>query len=102
VDFLPINYVPPRLQIFWAAVVIFQIVGVLPHVIAHDGEQSLGNWIVLVGGGNDLHLAAGLGRQPYPTAAKLLGARVIELGLKIFEAAKSLVDGGMFQSVFTS
>jgi hypothetical protein len=34
VDFVPVDYVPPRGQVVGAAVVVFEVVGVLPDVVA--------------------------------------------------------------------
>ena len=50
IDFVPVNYIPPRGQIFWAAVVVFEVVGVLPNVVAEDGKQALRDGTILVGG----------------------------------------------------
>ena len=36
VDFVPVDYAPPGLQVFGAAVVVFQVVGVFPDVVAED------------------------------------------------------------------
>ena len=41
VDLVPVDYVPPGGKIFGTAVVVFQIVGVLPDVVAEDGIESL-------------------------------------------------------------
>ena len=64
----------------------------LPYVIAKNGEQALGYGIVLVGRAENLHIAAALARQPHPAAAELLYAGIVEFGLKILEAAESLLD----------
>src|SRR5579863_9307105 len=88
VDFIPVDYIPPSRQVFGAAIVVFEVVGVLPNVIAENGEQSLGDGVVLVGRADDLHFAAGLSGQPDPSAAELFCAGIVELGLEIFEVAK--------------
>ena len=59
VDFIPVNYVPPCREVFGAAIVVLQIISMLPNVVAENGEQALGDWIVLVGRADDLYLAAG-------------------------------------------
>src|ERR1700739_4238152 len=59
VDLVPVDYVPPGREIFGATVVVFQIVGMLPNIIAEDGIQTLRDGIVLIWGGDDLHFAAG-------------------------------------------
>jgi hypothetical protein len=65
---------------------------VLPDVIAHDGEIAVGERVVLVGGGDNLELAALGAHQPHPAATEQLGAGIVELLLEIGEAAKSLFD----------
>ena len=93
IDFVPVNDVPPGLQVFGTAVVVLQVVGVFPDVVAHDGVETLGDGIVLVGSAEDLHLAAGgLACEPDPSAAELLGAGFVELSLEIFEAAEGVLD----------
>ncbi|SPE28485.1 putative Phosphomannomutase [Acidobacteriia bacterium SbA2] len=92
VDLVPVGDVPPGGEIFGAAVVVFQIVGVLPDVVAEDGVEALGDWVVLIGGAEDLHFAVGFAGEPDPSAAELLGAGVVEFGLEIFEVAESFVD----------
>jgi hypothetical protein len=49
VDFVPVDDVPPRIQIFGATILILQVVGVLPHVVAEDRHVTVANGIVLIG-----------------------------------------------------
>src|SRR5579885_1103664 len=88
VDFVPVHDIPPRGQIIGAAIVVLQIVSVFPNVIAHDGEHSLRNWIVLIGGADDLELTVRFANQPCPATAELLRPSIIELRLKILKAAE--------------
>src|SRR5207302_8319564 len=92
VDLAPVDNVPPRSQIFGAAVVVLQIVGVLPHVVAEDRIEPLRKRAVLVGRGDDLHIAVRLAGQPYPATAELLGTGIVELALEVFERTESLLD----------
>src|SRR6478672_9234325 len=92
VDLVPVHNAPPGLQIFGAAVVVLKIVGVLPHVVAEDGVQSLTYRIVLIGRSNDLHFTLGIAGEPYPSAAELLHAGLVELRLEIFEVTERLGD----------
>ena len=39
VDFRPVDHVPPLFQVVGAAVLVLQVVGVLPDVVAHDREK---------------------------------------------------------------
>src|SRR4029077_204047 len=80
VDLVPVNYVPPGLQIFGAAVVVLEVVGVLPDVVAEDGIEALRDGVVLVGSAGDQDFALGIAGQPDPSAAELFYAGVVELG----------------------
>src|ERR1700747_3361681 len=88
VDRVPVDDIPPGGQIFGTAVVVLEVIGVLPDVVAENREQALGDGVVLVGSGDDLNVAVGFARQPDPAAAELLSAGVVEFGLKILEAAE--------------
>src|ERR1700684_4393791 len=77
VDLVPVDGVPPGGQIFGAAVVVFQVVGVLPDVVAEDGIVALGDGTVLIGRAHDVDFAAGLAGQPDPSAAELFDAGVV-------------------------
>ena len=41
VNFVPVHYVPPRGEVFGAAVVILQVIRMFPDVVAEDGIESL-------------------------------------------------------------
>src|SRR5579872_3254333 len=77
IDLVPVDHVPPGGKIFRAAVLVLQIVGMLPHVVAQDREESLGKRAVLVSGGDDLQLA--VPDQPAPAGAELLRGGFVEL-----------------------
>src|SRR2546426_209701 len=70
--------VPDCFQIIGASVLVFEIIGVFPHVHAEDrlafaaGNDFAHQRIVLVGGGNDLEFAF-VHHQPDPTAAEAAG-----------------------------
>src|SRR4029077_11409480 len=76
VDFVPVHYAPPRGEVFGTAVVVFQVIGVLPDVVAEDGIQALREGIVLIRRGDDLHIAVRLPGEPGPSGAELLRARI--------------------------
>jgi len=88
VDFFPVHNIPPRSQILRPAIVVFQVVGVLPHVIAEDRKQALRQRVVLIRRADDLNFAAGLAGKPYPTTAELLGPSVVEFGFEVVEIAE--------------
>src|ERR1035438_7753349 len=93
VDFVPVDNVPPGGEIVGAAVLVLQIVGVLPDVVEQDGIVALGEGRVLVGRGDDLELAAGEA-QPAPAGAELLGGGLVEGLLEGLEVAEISGDLG--------
>src|SRR5271157_3031744 len=92
VDFFPVHYVPPGLQVFGTAVVVFEIVGVLPDVVAEDGMEALRNGVVLVRRREDFHFPFGVSCQPDPSAAELAYTGGVEFFLESFEIAERLFD----------
>jgi len=92
VDFFPVDYVPPGLQVFGAAVVVFEVVGVLPDVVAEDGMKALRYGIVLVRGAEDFYFSLSVSCQPDPSAAELGHTGGVEFFLKSLEVTESLLD----------
>src|SRR5271165_2335423 len=90
VDFIPVDDVPPRGEVFGAAVVVLEIVGVLPDIVAEDRVVARGERAVLVRGGDDLELA--VENQPAPSGAELLGGGFVEQLLEVFKGAEVLDD----------
>src|SRR5438128_11335362 len=72
VDLVPVDDVPPGGQVLRAAVLVLEVVGVLPHVVAHDGIVALGKGVVLVGRAHGGQLAVPGEHQPGPAAAEAL------------------------------
>src|ERR1039458_5483613 len=93
VDFVPVDNVPPRGEVVGAAAVEFQVVGVLPDVVAEDGVEAIGEGTVLVGGGDDGELA-GLEDEPAPAGAELLGGGLVEELFEALEVAEVGLDLG--------
>ena len=56
------------------------------------GKMALRDGVVLIGRGNDVHVAAWLAGEPDPSGAELFGAGVVEFGLEIFEVAEGFGD----------
>src|SRR5271170_1774371 len=92
VDFVPVDGVPPGGEIFGTAVVVFQVVGVLPDVVAKDGIVALADGAVLIRRGHDVDFTSGFAGEPDPSAAELFDAGIVEFGLKIFEVAEGFRD----------
>ena len=87
VDLVPVDDVPPGGEVVGTLVLVLQVVGVLPDVVAEDGVEALAQRRVLVGGGDDLELAAGED-QPAPAGAELLGGGLVEGLLEGLEVAE--------------
>ena len=59
---VPINNVPPRLNIFWALIFILEVIGVFPDIKAEDGfssmlDDSLHERVILIGSRSNLKFA---------------------------------------------
>src|ERR1041385_4332260 len=88
-DFTPIHDVPPRRDVIGPAVLVFQVVCVLPDVHAEDRDLLVHERAVLVGPAADFELAVRDG-QPSPAAAELAGCGGGELLLEFREVAEGL------------
>ena len=98
VHFFPVDDVPPGSEVFGAAVVVLEVISVLPDVVAEDGIKAVGEGRILVGLGDDFELAT-LVDEEAPARAELFGGGFVELLLEILEAAKvglDLVGDGAF------
>src|SRR5579864_416950 len=88
IDFVPVHNVPPGFQVIGPAVLVLQVISVLPHVVAQDGEIAVAQGIVLVGGRSHFELSALGAHQPRPAAAKLPKACLFKSLLEFVEAAQ--------------
>src|ERR1039458_10333181 len=86
-DFRPVDHIPPSRNIVGPAVLIVQVVGVLPPVQAHHRELAFHHRAILVGGGKDIQLAVGF-HQPSPAGAEARGRCLGKLLLESVEAAE--------------
>mmetsp|Transcript_918 Transcript_918/g.1904 ORF Transcript_918/g.1904 Transcript_918/m.1904 type:complete len:210 (-) Transcript_918:257-886(-) len=70
--FRPVDDLPPGGDVLRPAVLILEVVGMLPHVNAHDRDEPIAvhERVVLVGGGHDLDGAVLSHRQPGPAGAE--------------------------------
>ena len=89
----PVDHVPPSRDVVGAAVLVVQVVGVLPHVDAEDRVEALHRRAVLVGQAHHLELPGVVGREPGPAGAELAGGGFGEGVLEIVERAEVAVDG---------
>lgn len=91
---LPVNNIPDGREVLGLAVLVLQVVGVLPGVNAKD-RAELADDGVLVGVGLDADVA-GLHvlHQPCPAGALDTGKRGVELALQLVERTVGLVNLG--------
>src|SRR6478672_3357781 len=90
-DLVPVDHVPPRLEVVRALVLVLEVVGVLPHVDPDQRRLSRGDRRVLVGRARHGELGAVV-HQPGPAAAELPDARGVHLLLELVEPPEGLVD----------
>src|SRR5207245_7755090 len=89
----PVHHVPKGLEVIRAAVLVFEVIGVLPYVATEDRpafatrDRLAHDRIVLVGGGDDLEFAA-VPHEPDPAAAKPAQAAGFKLFLESVEATE--------------
>src|SRR4051812_43515655 len=76
-DGLPVNDVPPRLQVVRAAVLVLEVVGVLPHVVAEQRRRADQQWRVLIRGRAQLEVAIAQD-EPRPAGPELSDAVRLE------------------------
>src|SRR5918993_2369815 len=91
IDLRPVDDIPPGADVVGSAILIFQVVGVLPDVEAEDGVLALHQWIVLVRSARNRQFAAVV-EQPHPAAAEASGTSLRPLLLELVEAAERGVD----------
>jgi hypothetical protein len=91
---VPIDDIPEGGDVVGAAVLVVEIIGVLPDIEADDGfafntcDGLAHDGAVLVGGGADGELLVGSDHEPSPAGAEAGGAGLGELFFKFIEAAK--------------
>src|SRR3954447_19044860 len=88
---VPVDHVPPRLEVVRALVLVLEVVGVLPDVDSDQRRLPRGDRRVLVGSARDRKPRAVV-HEPGPAAAELADARGVHLLLELVEAAEGLVD----------
>src|SRR6516164_6881305 len=86
-DLVPVHHVPPRLEVIGTPILIFQIVGVLPHVVSHQRALAVHERRVLIGLGDERELAGPRDGHEYPSRSEDAHAGGVELVLKLVESA---------------
>src|SRR5260370_2767583 len=90
--FLPVHYVPPGRDVFRPAVLIFQIIGVLPNIQTDHWKLAFHDGGILIGGGKDIELAA-IFHEPSPAGSEPRGCCRPELFFEGGKTAERAVDG---------
>src|SRR3981189_2889742 len=87
-DLAPVHGIPPRLEVIRTAVLVVEIIGMLPDVIAEQCTLAVHDRLVLVGADLDRELAVLADGDEHPARAELPSARGVEVGLEFFHAAE--------------
>src|SRR5437762_7922654 len=80
-DYIPVNDIPPSSEIIRTTVLIFEIVGMFPHIIAQNREVAIRKRIILIGSASDGEIAGLVENQPGPARPKAFHARIVESSL---------------------
>ena len=91
---VPVNNRPEGFEVGGAAVLVVQVVGMLPDVEGENGFEAVGYRIVCIGALEDGQFAILLGCEPHPSAAEETHALGFKIGLEGFEGAPLLLNLG--------
>src|SRR6202030_500085 len=91
-DRVPVDHVPPGFDIIGPAVLVIQVVGVLPNIDAENRCITVHERTVLVRRRDDFELATLVLDQPRPTAAETADARGGQFLLESIEATAGGLD----------
>ncbi len=90
---VPRDDIPPRVQIFGSAVLISQVVGVLPHIASQQSGSTVEQDAFLVGQREDLQLlGAGVDHEKCPARTELLRRGGRELLLECVKTAEVALE----------
>src|SRR5262249_56935777 len=94
-DLVPAHHVPPCFEIIGTPILIFQIVGVLPHVVSHQRAVAVHERRVLIGLGGKRQLAVACDGGEHPARAVDARAGRVVLVLVLVAPAEVAIDGGL-------
>ena len=96
---LPVQHIPDSLKVLGLAVLVLQVIGVLPSINTQDWGELASDW-VLVGVVLDRELASlGVLDQPCPSGSLEAGEGGVERALELVEGAVGLRDGSLKRDV---
>src|SRR5437868_15173498 len=84
----PIDDVPPSRQIVRAAILVLEVIGVLPNVAAKDRPVAFHQGVVLIESRNDLQLPAFVDDEPRPTTSETADPSRFEFLFERLEASE--------------
>src|SRR5712675_1817613 len=91
-DRVPVDHVPPGLDVISSAVLVKEVISVLPDVESEHRFVALHQWAVLARSGNNCEFSRLILDQPDPAATKTLGAGVRKFFLERSKASKGGFD----------
>src|SRR5215216_265776 len=93
-DLLPVDHVPPGLEVVRPAVLVLEIIGVLPHVVAEERALAVHQRRVLVRLRDERELAVRGDGDEHPAGAEDAAAGGVEVVLHLLHAAEVAGDRG--------
>ena len=89
---LPVNKLPPAVEVLGAGVAIVNVVGMLPNVAGEERGQAILDGVGSIVGASDGELALAVDDEPSPTRTEVLGGLGGELLLELLVASKVASD----------
>mmetsp|Transcript_29202 Transcript_29202/g.73464 ORF Transcript_29202/g.73464 Transcript_29202/m.73464 type:complete len:220 (+) Transcript_29202:47-706(+) len=90
---LPVDELPPGIDVRRTSILVIDVVGMLPHVNGEDRSLTRGQRVASIMGAYHLELTVGVLDEPCPARAKVSGSSSGELLLEGIKAAKVTNDG---------
>jgi len=90
---LPVDELPPALDVRRAVVALVNVVGMLPDVAGKEGGLALGEGASSIVGGLNGEVVVLITNEPSPARTEMVGSLLGELGLEGSKRAPGLVDG---------
>src|SRR6266567_1724270 len=89
---VPVHHVPPRFDVIRPAVLVFEIISVLPNIDAEDRRVAVHQGAILVWRRNNFELSVLILDQPRPAAAKTARTSRGKFFFEIIKAAECRFD----------
>ena len=91
-DLGPVHHVPPGGEVIGATVLVFQVIGVLPHIVAEQHAAAVHHRRVLIGPVDHRKLPRAIDAHHRPAGAELRQAGAVDRLLQLVERAEVAVD----------